>query len=149
MPSVTLSTEVNAPIARVFDVFTDLQAAPQRIPAITKIEVLTEGPVGRGTRFRETRTMFGKPATETMEFTEFTPGQSYTISANSCGALFQTAFRFRSVEGRTHVEQVTEAKPVTLFAKLMTPLSMLMMGTMKKAMAQDLESLKAAAERGA
>lgn len=53
MPTLTATTHVAAHAARVFEVFTDLPRAAERIPAITKIEMLTEGPFRVGTRWRE------------------------------------------------------------------------------------------------
>src|SRR5690606_37390928 len=85
MPKIEVSRSVNAPPATVFEMLTDLEGAPRRIPAIQKIEMLTPGPVGVGTRFRETRVMFGREASETMEFVAFEPGRSYTVTAFSCG----------------------------------------------------------------
>ncbi|HBS28589.1 MAG TPA: hypothetical protein DEB06_03860 [Phycisphaerales bacterium] len=146
MAKFEFSTQINAPVDRVFEVFTDLRRATERIPAIKKLEVLTEGPIGKGTRFRETRVMFGKEATETMEFTEFQPGKRCAIGADSCGSRFETAFSFRPEGNGTFVEQITTCTPRTLMAKLMMPLGMLLAGPMKKAMRADLDALKHAAE---
>lgn len=47
---------INAPIEKVFDVFTDLEKAPERVKGIAKLEIL-EGPlrIQVGTKWRETR----------------------------------------------------------------------------------------------
>ena len=58
MAQFTLKKHIEAPPERVFEVVTDLRGAPERIRGITKMEVLTEGPIGGGTRYRETRIMF-------------------------------------------------------------------------------------------
>ena len=55
---------VTRPVEDVFAVFTDLHRAAERIRGIERLEVLTDGPVGKGTRFRETRIMFRREATE-------------------------------------------------------------------------------------
>ena len=52
--SICLSKTIDAEPAEVFDRITDLHNAAERIEAITHLEVLTEGPIGAGTRFRET-----------------------------------------------------------------------------------------------
>jgi len=62
---------IEAPREVVFDAALDLHSAAENIGAITKMEVLTDGPIGLGTRFRETRVMFRKEATELMEITVF------------------------------------------------------------------------------
>jgi carbon monoxide dehydrogenase subunit G len=146
MVSVNVSKYIEAPPAEVWEVFTDLEHAAENIRAIEKLELLTPGPVGKGTRFRETRIMFKKEATEEMEITGWEPGKSYTVSAGSHGAQYTTVFRFVP-EGRgTRVECEFGAVPVSFFAKLMSPLGKLMAGTMRKLMDRDFEDLKQLAE---
>lgn len=148
MPAQFLLTkQIAAPVERVFDVFADLSKTSERISGIKKLEILTPGPVGKGTRFRETRIMFGKEATETMEITDFQPGRSYSVECNGCGAQYFTRFDFQPRDGGTFVEMFFKCTPISFFAKLMGLFAGMMMGTMKKVMDKDLEELKAAAER--
>ena len=44
MSTITASTTVAAPPERVFEVYTDLAKAAERIPDITSLELLTDGP---------------------------------------------------------------------------------------------------------
>src|SRR5438046_1974470 len=94
MTAVSCDPHVAAPPATVFDVFSDLDHAPGRVSGTQRVEKLTPGPVGVGTRFKETRVMFGKEATEEMTFTAFDPGRGYTLGAESCGCRYITDFRF-------------------------------------------------------
>ena len=146
MTSLETSVVVRASPERTFEVFTDLERASERVRGIKRIEVLTPGPVGNGTRFRETRVMFGREATEEMRIAEFVPGRSFAMEADSCGAFFRTRFEFRGEGGSTRVTTRMEVEARSLFAKLMQPLSKLMMGSMKKAFAADLDDLRKACE---
>lgn len=146
MAQLELSKRINAPRDRVFEVFTDLSRASERIGAIKRLEILTDGPVGKGTRFRETRIMFGKEATETMEITDFQPNRSYTVSANSCGAIFESTFTFTAEGSATQVVMSVRTRPVTLLAKVATLFSFMCAGMMKRMMAQDLDDLARVAE---
>ena len=146
MPAVSVSTPIAAPVAEVFALFTDLKNAPGRVKAIKRIELLTNGPVGVGTRFRETRVMFKRDTTEEMEITEFEPNRRYTVSADSCGAHFTSTFHFRPEDDGTVVTLEINSKPVSLLAKLLSPLAGLMKGMMLKCVQQDLNDLKAVAE---
>ena len=85
MSSVTIEIDVNASPGRTFEVFTDLANTGNIVRGIKKMEILTEGPVGTGTRFRETRVMMGKEATEEMEITEFQRGELFVHEAKSHG----------------------------------------------------------------
>jgi hypothetical protein len=44
----------------VFGFLTDGANAPRVVPSVVRVEKLTDGPVGAGTRYRETRLMNGK-----------------------------------------------------------------------------------------
>ena len=148
MPRFTMAKQVHAPPDIVFDVFADLDRAAERIDQIQKIEKLTDGPTGLGTRWRETRRVFKKEATEEMEMTGFDPGRSYTVGCDSCGSEYACTYRFEPEGDGTRVECDVEYRPVTFFARLMAPLSWIMMGFMKKCMEKDFDQLKAAAEFG-
>lgn len=143
MGKIEIHETFDAPADKVFAIFTDLPSASENITAITAMEMLTEGPVGKGTRWRETRVMFGKEHTEEMWIDDFRPGQGYTVHANSCGCLYETDFSFTPAgAGATEVTMRFNAKPLTLMARLMIPLGWLFAGTMKKCMRQDFDDIR-------
>lgn len=146
MPSVQCNVRIDAPAERVFEVFADLRGATGRIQAIRRLEVITEGPVGKGTKFRETRVMFGKEATATLEITGFDPPRSYTVEAESCGVRYISRFDFKPQGSATLVEMSFRATPISLAAKLMSPVTSLMFGSCRKMMARDMNDLRAAIE---
>jgi hypothetical protein len=146
MASFMLSKKIDAPPQAVFTLFSDLANAAGRIKSITKIEVVTAGPIGVGTRFKETRIMFGKECTEEMQITAFDPGQSYEVTCHSCGADYRTLFRFTSDGGGTRVDVDFHTRATSLAAKLMVPMGWLMVGMVKKCVEKDVEDLKKVAE---
>ncbi len=150
MAALTYSTRIDAPADRVFAVAADIPNAAGRISGITKVELETDGPVGTGTRFRETRVMFGKEHTETLEITEFDPPRSYSVGCDSCGVLWDSRFTFTPEAGGTRVGVVMKSTPRTLMAKLMGALTAPMMRkTMDKCINGDLADLKRACEAAA
>jgi hypothetical protein len=143
MASVTVSKSFNAPPDRVFEVITDLRSAPQRITTIKKLEILTDGPIGMGTRFKETRIMFGREASETMEITRWDPPRSYTVEANACGSHYLTTFTVRPDGRGSTVELTFDATPTSFVSKLvMVPLGWMMKGMCRKMVEKDLDDLK-------
>jgi uncharacterized protein YndB with AHSA1/START domain len=152
MPGLTVEQRIEAPPHRVFEIFTDLEHAADRIKGIQHLEVLTDGPVGVGTRFRETRKMFGKEATEEMEITAFEPPESYTTEAESHGSHYTAVFRFvPEDDGRaTRVRFVFDARPLTLLAKVLGFLTAsLAKNSLRKVMTEDLRDLARHAESSA
>lgn len=133
----------------VFEAVSDLEHAAERIGAIKEIEMLTDGPVGKGTRWRETRLMFGKECTEEMEITEFDPPSGYTVSADNCGCRYTTRFSVRPDGAETIVEMSFRATPTSLKGRLLAPMGMLMQPMMKKMVMQDLRDMKAHVEGAA
>lgn len=144
MTRFQMSQQVAAPVEATFRVFTDLRNAAGRIRGITQLEVLTDGAIGVGTRFRETRVIMKRPATETMEITRFEPNQLYSVGCDSCGARYDCTFRFTPQAGGTRVDFEMEARGTTFFSKLMGALlGWMMRGMMEKCFRQDLDDLKA------
>lgn len=147
MKEFVVARHVEATPQRVFGVFTDFANAAQHIRGIEKLELLTSGPIGKGTRFRETRKMFGRSHSEELEVIEFEPGSSYTIGCDSCGARYRTKISISPEARGSFVRMHTRIEPLTLFAKVMGVLMAPMQKTMKKAIEQDLDDLRAVAEK--
>ncbi len=92
-----VSRPIAAPAESVWAAITDLAATPEILSGVEKVERLDEGGgFDVGTRWRETRRMFGKEATEEMEVTHVDPGRSYTV---------------RSIHGRTIYTSGLEVEP--------------------------------------
>jgi hypothetical protein len=149
MAAFSMSTTVQAPIETVFRLAADFPNAAERVKGIKRVEMLTPGPVGVGTRFKETREMMKREATEEMEVTQFVEPKLYTLSCHSCGCLFESTIRCEPDAGGTKLTFDCNTKPLTWGAKLMWPLGWLMQGTVKKCIEQDMADIKAAAEAAA
>ncbi len=146
MPSVEVQKTIAAPPGRVFEIATDLGRIAETMSGIDSAEVLTEGPFGEGTRWRETRTLYGKQATEEMWVTGFDPPRSYVVEAESHGSHYRTELTFQPEDGGTRVTMVFAGRPIGLLARVFSFLSAVMMKSVKKALDQDLEDLKQVAE---
>ena len=146
---IEVSRQINAPLDQVFEAFTDLANAPERISGIVSVELLTDGPMREGTRWKETRKMMGKEATETMWITRFDPPNCYVAEAESCGTHYVSTLSFEEADGGTLVTMTFEGKPVTFVAKLFSLLmGWMMKGAVRKMVGQDLEDLGGVCEKG-
>ena len=146
MASVTVEKIINAPRETVFAKASDFESAANMVSDIVEVEILTEGPIGKGTRFKETRIFWGKKATEIMEIVAFEPNSSYQLQANSHGARYLTTFNFVAEGEATKVSMFFEATPLSFFAKVMSIFSKAMMNSVRKAVEKDLDDLKKACE---
>jgi len=150
MQDVEVRRHVAATVQRVWDVATDLAGSPQVIRGIDAVEVLTPGPFGVGTRWRETRTMMGRSATEEMTVTAVEPQRSYRVEAASRGAHYVSTFTFTpSTDGGTDVATTFGGRPTSTVARVLgavtAPLGRF---AVTRALEQDLVDIAAAAERG-
>ncbi len=145
---ITDSITIKASVEQVFKTFTDLDKAAERIEGITKIEIL-DGPaiMQIGTKWRETRVLFGSEATEVMWVTELTPNQGYTVETSSHGAKYITTYGFTPEGDTTDVQFSFEGIPLNTSARIMSIFGKLFLGATKKALHKDLENLKQAAEQ--
>ena len=149
MSTLIVSTHVSTALEQTFQVFTEIDKLADRVPSITALEVLSEGPFGDGTRWRETRVMFKKEATEEMWVTGFDPPRSYTVVAESHGMRYSTLFTFEPDGDGTKVTWAFSGTALSFGAKIMAPVfNVLMSGVMKKCMLGDLEAVRDACESG-
>ena len=146
MPSVEVQTTIAAPPERVFAAATDLASLPETMSGIDSVEVLSDGPFGEGTRWRETRTLYGRQATEEMWVTGFDPPRSYMVEAASHGARYRTEITFVPEGDGTRVTFTFAARPVSLVARLFSVFGGLMLKSVRTALEADLEDLKRVAE---
>lgn len=145
---LTARETIAAPVDEVFAVAADFANAPEVIGGIERVEMLTDGPVGVGTRFRETRVLHGREGTEEMEVTEFEPPERYALGCESHGCLYRTVFRFTPSGDSTEVDMIFEATPQTFFAKVMSVVMRPAIKSIAKLVEQDLADIKRAAEAG-
>jgi uncharacterized membrane protein len=149
MNTIDVSRNVDAPAAVVWRIITDLEGSVGVISAIEKVEILSgdEG-FGVGTTWRETRTMFGRQATEVMEITELTEGESYATVASPDGANYRSVMAVASTGDATcSVSMEFGANPKSTMTRLMgATVGRMFTGTMRKAMIADLDDIAAAAE---
>ena len=144
MPRFAVSKVFPAPPAEVFAFFTDLDRLPARVKDITKIERLTDGPVGVGTRYKESRIVFKKEDTVEFEVTAYEPPVRFETLAHSCGAEFRSDHRFTPDGAGTRVDLVVTTRAESWFAWLFTPVAYLMMPMFKKSLVGDLNGMEAA-----
>jgi uncharacterized membrane protein len=151
MLDVEVRRHVAAPVERLWELATDLEGAPRVVRGIETVEVLTPGPFGVGTRWRETRRVFGRSATEEMTVTAVEPHRSYTTEASGPGVRYVSGFAFApaAADGGTDVTATFGAEPTTTVARVLGALTApLGRRAIAKALQQDVDDIATAAERG-
>lgn len=133
----------------VWDVVTDIEKAAHRIDAIESVEVLERAEGLVGFKWRETRRMMGKSATEVMWVTAAVEPEFYETRAESHGAVYTSRISLEEHGASTKLTMRFHSQPVTTTAKVFSAcLGFLFMGGIRKALRKDLEDIKAAVEGG-
>ncbi|MET3951531.1 SRPBCC family protein [Arthrobacter sp. UYEF36] len=146
---ISLTQHVNAPADKVWAVISDIPGSAATLSGIDAIQLLSDGPYGEGTRWKETRTMMGKSETVEMWVSQADPPRSTTVKALQGGADYTSRFTLADRDGGTDLT-------LTFGAELqnpsrMTRLAMALFGKLgmritRKALAKDLAEIAAKAE---
>ena len=143
--SVVVERRVAAAQGPVWEALTDLGGMARMLSGVTKVEVLTEGGFGEGARWRETRRMFGKDATEEMWVTVSEPPERYVVEAESHGSHYISEWELRadgptSTTVRMTFTAVPSGAVAGLFAKVLGGVGV---RSVSKAIAKDLDDVAA------
>jgi hypothetical protein len=146
--TVNVAVSVHAPQDRVWRLVTDIENSVRTISAIDAIEVLERPSAGlAGLKWRETRTMFGKSATEVMWVTDVDEGTSYVTEARSHGSIYRTRTGLSGDGGAVRLGMEFRSEPQSFGARVASVvLGPVMKRAVRKALLRDLEDVKRAAE---
>jgi carbon monoxide dehydrogenase subunit G len=102
------STVIHQPIEQVFDFATDLTNAPRLLPGVTRTEMLSEGGLKAGARFRETRIIKGKERSAVIEILDHQRPQLHKAASAMMGMKATYTFRFSPENSGTRVDMEAE-----------------------------------------
>lgn len=128
---------------RVFQGLTDLENGAAWMPGLVRLERVGDVPSGVGSRWRETRKMFGKEATEEFEVTAFEPASRLGLRVDgskgtSGGGVYTFEYRLSPDPGGTRVVLDASISPGSRIAEW---IGRLFAGMYRKMIAQDLDAL--------
>ncbi|MGD8404620.1 MAG: SRPBCC family protein [Anaerolineales bacterium] len=126
----------------VFQFVTDSANAPKVSDSVTRMEKLTDGTVGVGTRYRETRLMDGKEQQTELEVVAFENGSRYSVRNETQGIETIYEYMFRSEEEGTRINLACNVNAKGL-KKAIVPV---VINILKKEDGNHLQQLKLAME---
>jgi hypothetical protein len=146
---VEAQVTINGSRAALWAAITNIENASETISGIKNIEVLEKPANGLvGLRWRETRMLFGKPATVEKRITDAAENEFYKTKAESDGSVFLCTKSISESGGGVTLTESHEARPQGIVTKLLSlPMGFLIKGVWKKAILQDLNDVKAAVEQ--
>ena len=146
---VEAQVTINGSKAAIWATITNIEKASETLSGIENIEVLEKPANGLvGLKWRETRMLFGEPATVEKWITDAAENELYKTRAEDGGFVFLTIMSISESSGGMTLTSSHDSKPQSIVARLMSiPMGLLFKGVMKKAILQDLNDIKAAVEK--
>lgn len=146
---VEVQVTINGSKAAIWTAITNIANASEIISGIKKIEVLEKPSNGLvGLKWRETRMLFGKPATAEKWITDAAENEFYKTRAESDGFIFLSTISISESGSGIALTSSHDSQPQGIVASLLSiPMGLLFKGVAKKALLQDLNDIKAAVEQ--
>ncbi|WP_411374224.1 SRPBCC family protein [Arthrobacter sp. MPF02] len=147
--TTTLTRHIKATPDKVWSVITDIPGSAATLSGIETVQLLTGGPYGEGTRWKETRKMMGRSETVEMWVEQVDPPRSTTVKAVQGGADYTTRFALAPRDAGTDLTLTFGAempKPNAAARILMALFGKLGLAATRKALARDLAEIAAKAE---
>ena len=145
---VEVQVAINGSKAAVWAAITNIENASKIISGILNIEVLEKPANGLvGLKWRETRMLFGKPATVEKWITDAVESEFYRTRAEDNGFVFLSTMSISEGGGGITLASSHETRPQGILARLMSIPMFLFKGVAKRALIQDLDDIKSAVEK--
>ncbi len=146
---VEAQVTINGSRAAIWAAITNIENASETMSGIEKIEVLEKPTNGLvGLKWRETRMLFGKPATAEKWITDAAENEFYKTRAESDGFIFLSTISISESRGVITLTSSHDSEPQSIVARLVSiPMMFLFKGVAKKALLQDLNDIKSAVEQ--
>jgi len=143
MAPIVVSRHIAASVETVFRQFTDLESSPRHVSGIKAIEMLTTGPFGLGSRWRETREVLGHLDTADMEVTAYERNRTYTITHHKIGARIAAVFMFTPEDDGTGVDIEFSLTGPGMPPGLLAPVEWAIAARVREVLSHDLSGLAA------
>jgi hypothetical protein len=143
------SIRINGTKEEIWSIISDLENSEKYISSILMIEVIDRPNKDiLGFKWRETRVMFRKEATEVMWVTDFEENAYYRTRAESHGAIYISTLTIEEKEDHCILSMGFEGEAVSILAKLSSVFfGKMMMKSTEKALHNDLEDIKKIVEK--
>jgi len=141
---LSVFVEIEKSIEDVWKAIIDFENCSNYINSIIEIEII-DNPRDTliGFKWKETRVMFGKEATETMWITDYIENNYYQTRAESHGSIYISRLSLERVRENTKLTMSFTAEAQTFFVKILSVfMGFMIKGSMKKALLKDLNDIK-------
>lgn len=139
---------INGTLEAVWAAMADIENSAQILSGVEKIEIVERPANGiRGLKWRETRMLFGKPATVEKVVIAGAENEFFSTEAKEGGFIFSTTNLIREREDGILLRSTHQTIPQGFIATMKALPMIFFKGVIKQAILQDLNDIKTAVER--
>jgi hypothetical protein len=137
---------LDASPAEIFAVVSDLESWPEIIRSVQRIELLTDGPLGQGTKLRETRVIFSRTCVNDLEVADLDRPHRLRLLVANPDIHYELDHLIDRVFGSsTRVLMILRARPESSVGHIIHPFTTPFMEiTVRDELERDLTDLVAA-----
>lgn len=147
--SVSAHQLFDRPIEDTWETLVSIERYPEMTSSYVEVNPLTDSLRGVGARWDQTRIVWGRQHTHTMEVVAWEPPTSFTLQASEAGATYETSHRLGETAAGTEVEMTFAVVPTGTFGKAVNMLmGRKLMAATRETMAEILEEIAASAGQG-
>ena len=141
---VSVDIEIAKPKNLIWSAITDIENCSNFISSIIDLQILNNPEDGLvGLKWKETRLMFGKEASETMWITDSVTNKYYCTRAESHGSVYITKLSLSETGNNTLLTMLFTAEAQSPLVKIMSAfMGVFIKSSMRKALSKDLEDIK-------
>ncbi len=111
MINIEKSILINRPIEEVFTYVSDLTHSAEWQNGLVEVRMVSEGPVGVGTRYAFVRSFMGKKMEASNEIEEFVPNSKIAFKTTSGPIPLEASYLFESTGRETKLTSTIEMHP--------------------------------------
>ncbi len=147
--NIVVDIDIEKPKEIVWSAITDIENWSQMISGIIKLKIVNKPEEGIvDLRWKETRRMFGKEASETMWITDAVENEYYCTRAESHGSVYTTKISLHEAENNTRLSMAFSAEAQSFLLKIVSAcMGFFVKGSMTKLIRKDLEDIKTFVEQ--
>lgn len=147
MPGLQVSRRLSAPPERVWALLTDFERAHQVLRTVKRVEKLSEGPLGEGSRLRAVRVVEGREIVKETRIAEWDPPRRLVLLIGGGGMSARNTIDLEADGEGTLVRLSVRLGALSI---VLLPLTLMVIPKVRQVFEDDLEDLeKALAAPGA
>ena len=141
---IAVDIEIEKPKETIWSAITDIENFSNMISSIIDLKILNRPEDGIvGLKWKETRLMFGKEASEIMWITESVENEYYCTRAESHGSVYITKLSLSETARNTLLTMSFTGEAQALIVKIVSAcMGVFIKSSMKKLLCKDLEDIK-------